>query len=42
VGNYIADYSKIKGMLGWSPLQSIEGGLKETFEYYSKFKQYYW
>ena len=42
VGDYVADRSKIKSKLGWEPEVSLESGLKKTFDYYLKYKKYYW
>lgn len=42
VGDYVADRSKIKAKLGWEPEVSLESGLKKTFDYYLKYKKYYW
>jgi UDP-glucose 4-epimerase len=42
VGDYIADRSKIKTKLGWEPGVGLEAGLKKTFDYYFKYKKYYW
>jgi UDP-glucose 4-epimerase len=42
VGDYIADRSKIKTKLGWKPEVTLESGLKKTFDYYLKYKKYYW
>lgn len=42
IGDYIADYSKFKKAEGWNPKINIDEGLKRTFEYYDKYKQYYW
>ncbi len=42
IGNYIADYGKFQRAVGWSPKMPIEGGLHKTFEYYLRYKQYYW
>lgn len=41
-GDYYADISKIKKIVGWQPKISFEQGLKETVEYYRKYKKYYW
>jgi len=41
VGDYIADYKKIKRALNWEPETSIEKGLRSTFDYYKKNKKYY-
>lgn len=42
IGDYIANYSKFKKVVGWQPQVDIETGLKKTFEYYDMYKQYYW
>ncbi|MFY9484261.1 MAG: GDP-mannose 4,6-dehydratase [Patescibacteria group bacterium] len=42
IGDYVADYRKIKKTLGWQPQVSLEEGIKRTIEYYQKYKKYYW
>jgi len=42
VGNYSADYSKIRGLLGWEPKVRLEDGLAETIDFYVKNKSHYW
>jgi UDP-glucose 4-epimerase len=42
IGDYIADYAKIKNLLGWKPRISLKEGLKKTFAYYQRYKKYYW
>ncbi len=42
IGDYYADYSKIKEVLGWEPKVTLREGLAKTVEYYRKYKQYYW
>lgn len=42
VGDYIADWSKMKKTYGWKPKVSLEEGIKKTIEYYKKYKKYYW
>jgi UDP-glucose 4-epimerase len=42
IGDFYANYEKIKDELGWSPKTNLEEGVKETFKYYKKFKNYYW
>lgn len=42
IGDYIADYSKFQKIVRWKPKISIDEGLRKTFEYYEKYKQYYW
>ena len=42
IGDYIADHSKFTNATGWNPKISMEDGIKKTFEYFSKYKNYYW
>ncbi len=42
VGDYIADWSKIKRVLGWRPEVPLKEGIKRTVGYYRKFKSKYW
>lgn len=42
IGNYIADYSKIKKTLGWQPQNGLEEALKKTFKFYEQYKDRYW
>lgn len=42
VGDYIADWSKMKKTYGWKPAVSLDEGIKKTLEYYKKYKKYYW
>lgn len=42
IGDYIADYTKIKKTLRWEPKTSLIDGLKKTFKYYEKNKKHYW
>jgi UDP-glucose 4-epimerase len=41
-GDYIADWSKIKRVVGWEPKVSLEEGIRKTIEFYKKYKKYYW
>ena len=41
-GDYIANIEKIKRVLGWKPRINLEEGIRKTYEYYSKYKKYYW
>ncbi|MBI4052743.1 MAG: GDP-mannose 4,6-dehydratase [Candidatus Diapherotrites archaeon] len=42
IGDYYADYSKAKKILGWEPKVPLDAGLKKTIDYYRKFKAHYW
>lgn len=42
IGDYIADYSKIKNALSWRPKTSVETGIVKTIAYYQKYKKNYW
>jgi len=42
IGNYYADYKKIKSKLGWQPKESLKDGLKLTIDFYKKYHKYYW
>jgi len=41
-GDYYADITKIKEIVGWSPHTSIVTGIKETVEFYRRYKKHYW
>lgn len=42
IGDYYADYRKIRGMLGWMPRVNLREGLKRTLEYYRAYREHYW
>lgn len=42
IGDAYSDYTRIKTELGWEPKVDLATGLKETFNFYIKNKQYYW
>ena len=42
IGDYYADYTSIQSTLGWSPRTRLREGLKETLEFYRKYKSHYW
>ncbi len=41
-GDYYADITKIKRIVGWKPRVSLDMGIKKTVDYYRKYKEYYW
>ena len=41
IGDFYGDFSKIKGVLGWSPRTSLREGLKKTFDYYKENLNWY-
>ncbi|MBM4348321.1 MAG: NAD-dependent epimerase/dehydratase family protein [Deltaproteobacteria bacterium] len=41
-GDYYTDISKIKKIVGWSPRNGLEEGLRKTIEYYRRHKKEYW
>lgn len=42
IGDYYADYTKIKTDLGWEPQVTLAEGLKRTFTFYKKNHNHYW
>lgn len=42
IGNYYADYGKIKFKLGWQPNVKLKDGLKRTIDFYKIFQNNYW
>ncbi|MDO8674020.1 MAG: GDP-mannose 4,6-dehydratase, partial [Dehalococcoidia bacterium] len=42
IGDYVADWRKIKDILGWEPKVSMRDGLKRTIEYYVEHRAHYW
>jgi UDP-glucose 4-epimerase len=41
-GDFYSDISKIRKLVGWSPKTELADGLKQTVDYYIKFRQHYW
>ena len=42
IGDYIADYTRIKRELDWSPRVTLHDGLGRTIEFYKKHRDHYW
>jgi len=42
VGDYIADWGKIKNTVGWEPKVSLRKGIEKTLKFYKKYKNHYW
>lgn len=42
VGDYIADWTKMKKTYGWKPKVTLDEGIRKTIDYYRKYKKYYW
>ncbi len=42
IGDYYADYRRIRGKLGWQPHVSLREGLARTLVYYQENRNYYW
>jgi UDP-glucose 4-epimerase len=42
IGDYYADYRKIRSKLGWKPAVPLEQGLARTMQYYREHGTHYW
>jgi UDP-glucose 4-epimerase len=42
IGDYYADYRKIRSKLGWRPAVPLEEGLRRTMSYYREYDVHYW
>jgi len=42
IGDYYADYRRIRGKLGWTPKINLHEGLTRTLDYYRQHREHYW
>jgi len=42
IGDFYADYSKIRSTLSWQPLVPLREGLQRTVEFYRRNREHYW
>jgi len=42
IGDFYADYGKIRKVLGWKPKMPLHEGLGRTLEFYRKHREHYW
>ena len=42
IGDYYADYRKIRSRLGWKPATPLDAGLKKTVDFYHRYYKHYW
>jgi UDP-glucose 4-epimerase len=42
IGDYYADFRKIRAHLDWSPQVSLEDGLRRSLEFYREYREHYW
>jgi UDP-glucose 4-epimerase len=42
IGDYYADYRRIRGKLGWTPKVNLREGLTRTLDYYRQHREHYW
>lgn len=42
IGDYQGDCSRVKKVLGWSAVTSLEDGMQKTLEYYKQNRERYW
>ena len=42
IGDFYADYTKIRLILGWEPKVPLREGLARTIAYYRQYKEHYW
>lgn len=41
-GDFYSDIGKIRRLVGWAPSTSLKDGLRQTVEFYRKYKRHYW
>jgi len=41
-GDHITDISKISGLTGWKPQTNLETGIRALYDFYSKYRSFYW
>ncbi len=42
IGDYVADTSKIRGLLDWQPAVPLRKGLERSVRYYEAYREHYW
>ena len=42
IGDYYADYRKIRSKLGWKPKTDLRKGLTKTLQYFHEHGSHYW
>jgi UDP-glucose 4-epimerase len=42
IGDYYADYRRIRSALGWRPEVALREGLARTLDFYRQYGSYYW
>jgi UDP-glucose 4-epimerase len=42
IGDVYSSYAKIEAALGWRPTTDLTSGLRQTVDYYQRYRQHYW
>ena len=42
IGDYYADITKLKRFIGWDSASFLDSSIKETLDFFKKYKKYYW
>lgn len=42
IGDYVASYKKFSKTYAWKPLTGLNTGIRQTIDYYRKYKKHYW